>query len=171
MSEPEKATITSKNLPQPPAPSPKIQRRDEPIVAKPLVSPDFTNLKLKNPNIALYWGNRVAGGGQRYEQLKASGFVNATVNDVEAPEFMVKDGAIIFGDLILLKIAKRDYLGALKYNEEKAVSRMRRDSNLTKGQAELRHALGEVPVPPELSKKISMFVPGEKETEDLLGKD
>lgn len=167
--------VTSQNLPTPPAPAgapPPAGAKflgDETIVAKPLSSADFTNLRVKNPNISLRWVNRLAMDGIWYEQMKSMGFVNATVNDVEAPTFLLKDSAIIKGDLILMKIAKKDYLGALKYNVERATDRLTRRLKEEKGKQSLREALAEVGAPPELTKKISAFLPGEKEVEAVVG--
>ena len=173
--KPSPPTITSKNLPTPPVQArpvapvtqPALQATvdsDEPIVAKPLIDPDFTNLKKKNTMISLRWVNRVAGDGMRYEHMKAIGFANATANDVEVPPNMLRDGAIIIGDLILMKIARRDYEGALLHNVEKAVARTRPRAYLSTGKQEMTNALNEVRGTAENKRKIQPFVPGRVES-------
>jgi len=98
----------------------------ENIVAKPLVSQDFTSVKPKNPNLAFYWGNRHVGEptGHRIDELLAVGFRPATPNDCEVPGLSSQDNKFIRGDLMLLCIAKDLYLGALKYNQEVSTQRL-----------------------------------------------
>lgn len=94
------------------------------IVAKPLVGNDFTNVKPKNPNLSFYYA--YTGGnppGTRISQLEAVGFRVATPVDCEVPGLKARENKWINGDLLLLCIAKADYLGALKYNSEVARSR------------------------------------------------
>jgi hypothetical protein len=159
--------ITSKNLPTPPAPATVTVEHDgSPIVAAPLVTPDFTNLKKKNPNIDLRWVNRVAGReelgseGARYGHMKAMGFVNATVNDVEVPPHLLHNGAIVQGDLILMKIDRRIYQGALLDNANKARARTTPRSFLNAGSKQIHDALNEVPGTTENRRKIQPFIPG-----------
>ena len=153
MSEP---TITSKNLPPvqrpggpptiPPGLPPKppsaveVQIPYEQIEAKPLRAPNFVNLWPKNPNISLFFGNRAVGekeSGMRYDQLIAMGFVPAKPDDVfirdpntgtklPCPASICRDGRVMYGDLILLKIGRAEYVGALKWNEQSARQRVRK---------------------------------------------
>src|SRR5882762_8127413 len=140
-------TITSKNLPptvqpaiHPTPPGPKIPEivaaiPYDQIEAKPLRSPNFINLLPTNPNMALFWGNRAVGekeSGLRYDQLIAMGFVPAKPEDVltsvgtNCPPSICRDGRIMYGDLILLKIPRADYVGALKWNEQNARLRVKK---------------------------------------------
>src|ERR1700756_2092693 len=144
MSEP---TITTKNLPpiqQPAAkasippglkPAAEFIIPDDQIVAKPLRAPNFISLKPVNPNLSLFWGNRAVGekeSGLRYDQLIAMGFAPAmpqdvkTMNGLPCPPSICRDGRIMYGDLILLKIPRVDYVGALKWNEQSARQRVRK---------------------------------------------
>src|SRR5229473_2140948 len=149
-------TITSKSLPPtmqpgamktspPPLPakppsSVEVEVPYEQIEAKPLRAPNFINLYPNNPNMSLFWGNRAVGekeSGLRYDQLTAMGFVPAQPIDVfsknpetgqklPCPPSICRDGRIMYGDLILLKIPRADYVGALKWNEQNARSEERR---------------------------------------------
>jgi hypothetical protein len=154
-------TITSKNLPpnqQPgamttsPAVPPKSEVTPPPlsydqIEAKPLRSPNFLNLKPKNPNMSLYFGNRAVGekeSGLRYDQLIAMGFRPAKPEEVltqagqACPSSLSRDGRIMYGDLILLIIPRADYIGATKWNAENAARRVRRF-----GQVPVGHEAGQ----------------------------
>jgi hypothetical protein len=140
MSEP---TITSKNLPQdskttiakPTAFTKEPIVNYDNVVAKPLRTPNFLNLKHRMPNMSLYWGNRAVGEKEsllRYNQLIAMGFQPCKPEEVTdqtgnpCPSELAKDNRVMYGDLILLKIPKKDYLGALKYNEERALARVKK---------------------------------------------
>ena len=148
MSDPQKPpTITSQALPPSQRPSAQTSSPAVPvetvpydqIVAKPLRSPNFINLKPKNGNMSLYWGNRSVGekeSGMRFDQLIAMGFRCAKPDEVlfisptgstnPCPPSLQRDGRIMYGDLILLVIAREDYVGALKWNAENAERRVRR---------------------------------------------
>ena len=103
------------------------------VEARPLQLPDFVNIKPKNPAISLRWVNRsvgVQGSTQRLDEMIYAGFVPATAAEVCMPNGapimtnLIKDGKIIRGDLILMKIAREAYDGALKYNWSRAVARL-----------------------------------------------
>jgi len=105
------------------------------IVAKPLRPPNFMNLKAKNPNMSLFFGNRAVGekeSGMRYDQLITMGFRAAvpvevlTMDGKAVPPSIVRDGRIMFGDLILLIIPKADYIGSQKWNEQTARLRVKK---------------------------------------------
>lgn len=176
--------ITSKNLPTPPLavgqappivnPTPEeaiSQAFDEgSIVAKPLTSPDFTGVKLRNPNLIGRWVNRSAMSGLHFGHMEACGFVPTSPSDV-IPEqavmikAMTKDGRLIYGDLIHMKIPRRDYIGALKFNVESANRRVSRAAQQASFNSELKKATQEasVSVPPALKGKIQSFVPSDSE--------
>lgn len=97
------------------------------IVAKPLTSNDFTRVKPKNNELSFFWANCVAGDpkGSRVDQLLAAGFHVATPVECEVPGLKPNENKWRYGDLLLLTIAKSDYLGALKYNEQVSRERLR----------------------------------------------
>ena len=155
MSETPKA-ITSASLPEgrvafndPNDPYPTVQ-------ARPLQMPDFVNIKSKNPVNALRWCNRVAGEGQRLDQVTYAGFRPAKPDEcympgrdgsqVAIPASMVKDGKILYGDLICMLIERAAYDGALKHNWERAINRMHPKAALGTGKEELNKTLKEVGV-------------------------
>jgi hypothetical protein len=171
-------TITSKNLPPsqhpaglPPKPptSVEVAMPYDQIEAKPLRSPNFINLKPKNPNLCLYWGNRAVGekeSGLRYDQLIAMGFVPAIPTDVTTSEGLVcppsicRDGRIMYGDLILLKIPRADYIGALKWNEQNARLRVKKPGVAIEGDTQKADSrLQPSNVMPNLGKKVTAYVP------------
>lgn len=161
-------TMTSKNLPSStPAStttSPSEQAQilsDDQIVAKPLIDPDFTNLKPKNPNYCFRWVNHIAGGGSRFEKMKASGFRVASYSDVkgEIPSHFKKDNAIINGDLILTIIDRASYVGALKHNQQKAHKRLHKGFAMQQGREQLNQALNEVPGTAANKAKVKLYEP------------
>jgi len=136
--------------PLPPA-SVEVEIPWEQIEAKPLRAPSITNLFPVNPNISLRFVNRSVGEKEsslRYDQCLAMGFIPAEPKDVYMvnPETgkkipilpsLCRDGRIINGDTILMKISRRDYIGALKWNAESAQRRVRRfGSTSTDGKVE-----------------------------------
>jgi hypothetical protein len=196
MSEP---TITSKNLPpvqRPGAvntsplpaipglkPASEVAIPWEQIEAKPLRAPNFMNLKPRNPNMALFFGNRAVGekeSGLRYDQLIAMGFVPAKPDEIltaeghPCPPSICRDGRVMYGDLILLKIPRVDYVGALKWNEQNARLRIRKPGvTLEGGRSE--HQADDARRQPidalaSLPKKVSAYVPPLAEV-DALTKD
>lgn len=169
-------SITSKIIPIPgsvPISVPAMAK-DEPLIAKPLTPPDFTEIirkGQKNHGVTLRLVEKNANGGQRYHQMVSLGFVNATLSDCVVPPFMVKDGAIQYGDLILMKIDRREYEGALLYNQQRAVARMRAPQVAKQANDLVQQELSGSGAPPSMLSKIQVFTPGEKETEALLGKE
>lgn len=169
MPESTPPTLTSKNLPPVQQPSSAVPKVEAPpsysqIEAKPLRSPNFLNLKPKNPNMSLYFGNRAVGekeSGLRYDQLIAMGFRPAKPEEVltlagqACPPSIQRDGRIMYGDLILLIIPRSDYIGATKWNAENAARRVRRFGTTQEtpggtsvtaegGRGETGSALGEI---------------------------
>lgn len=138
-------TLTSKNLPVPgtgvitgaPGKStPGAQQSpaavvisDKEIKAKPLMDPQFTNVISKNPNLSFRWvmredpGNR-AGGTLRYGQMSAVGFEPATPLDCTVPGLSPRDNRWIYGDVILMKMPRDKYIGALKANEQNSINKV-----------------------------------------------
>lgn len=154
--------ITSANAPAPPHSDP-LPVVDEQVIARPLTSPDFTSVVPVNPGIRFRWVNRIHGNegrGGRFEEAKSSGFVPANEKDIKGvvSAHMKRDGCIIYGDLILMKIDRKLYDGALKYNEEQA---RRRVATVTMGQGrkELGQALNEVPGSRENKDKVKLYNP------------
>ena len=96
--------------------------------------------------------------------MKAMGFVNATPTDVEVPSNMLHNGAIIMGDLILMKIDRRIYQGALLDNQNKARARKTPRAFLNAGAKQVKDALNEVPGTAENKRKIQPFIPGRVES-------
>ena len=136
------------------------------IVAKPLISKDFTVVKWKNPNLAGYWANRVAGSpsGTRVYQLESAGFRVAKEADCEVPGLKPNNGQWIYGDLILLCIGRSDYLGALKYNEQVARERLRPEVSAKKGMLEASGMTTKM----FNAKKLAFVQPTEEEKEALF---
>ena len=165
-------TLTSANLPKPPVEkAPPSHELADGIVAKPLVQPNFIGMRPKNANLQFYWGNRSAGGGLRLEELLAKGFVLAKPEDINGcPEGFVKDGKVVYGDLILLKMDKATYLGALRHNHDKATHRASRQGMGERGKRTVNEEARNVSGSADLLKKISTFIPSQAETEGLVGK-
>ena len=162
-------TITSKNLPPELAkPTGKESPTDPPlidddadIVAKPLVSPDFTKLQPTNPAMCLRLINRLALGGQRFEEARVQGFVVCKPSDIKGLTNLmtIKDGNVTYGDLIVMMMPRVDYIGAIKQNEMNARRRVSRASVFGAGQEQLATALNEVPGSRENKSKVKLFQP------------
>ena len=160
-------TITSANIASPAintqakVPDELVVDDDEPIVAKPLVDPDFTKLKPRNKNLVLFWGNRVANNGLRIEDLKARGFKPAMATDFDdPPNALIKDGHIIRGDLMAMLIPRRDYLGQQLYNSQQADRRVSKARVKQDGEKNLQDDLREVGgLPAKYRGKVQMFTP------------
>ena len=199
MSEP---TITSKSLPPamqpgsiktspppPPAglkPAVEVAIPYEQIEAKPLRSPNFLNLVPKNPNMSLFFGNRSVGekeSGLRYDQLISMGFVPAKPEDVltnlgqPCPPSLCRDGRIMYGDLILLKMPRADYIGNQKWNEQNARLRMKKPGVTLDGGGKDHQAADArlqptqaFHIPDAVKNKVSIYVPSLAEV-DAATKD
>src|SRR6266568_3782845 len=188
---PNEPTITSRSLPpamQPGAvktssptpptglkPSVEVAIPYEQIEAKPLRSPNFLDLVPKNPNMSLFLGNRAVGeneSGLRYDQLIAMGFIPAKPEDVTTslghpcPPSLCRDGRIMYGDLILLKMPRADYIGNQKWNEQNARLRVKKPGvTLEGGGKEHQDSDARIQpsqslsVPDMIRNKVSMYVP------------
>ena len=179
-------TITSKNLPQGPpvavhsgsnAVHVAADELDELLEAAPLVVPDFMNLVPAKPDISIRWINFSVGEQKstlRYDQCVAAGFVNAKPEDVKTatgkpvPPSLIKDGKLIIGDVILMKVSRNAYLGALKNNRNKALRRGLQSEVAKQGVNELRSAISKNKPPKDVARKIQPFVPGEAELDAHL---
>lgn len=184
-------TITSKNFtatptpPKPVVPTPEVAIPYEQIVAKPLRAPNFTNLKHRNPNMSLYWGNRAVGekeSSMRYDQLISMGFIPAKpeeimlANGADCPPSLQRDGRVMYGDLILLKMPRADYLGQIKWNEQSARLRVKKpgvtietgaSSDVMSAQEMIRDTndARKNMTAAAFPKKVSTFVPSLAETD------
>lgn len=168
LNSPVPPTLTSKNLP-PVIPPPSAQDKaaavtvdsDADIVAKPLVSPDFTKLQPTNPAMSLRLVNRLALGGQRFEEAKVQGFIVCKQTDIKnMPTLMsVKDGTVTYGDLIVMMMPRINYLGAIKNNELNARKRVSKAAAMGTANEQLASALNEVPGSRENKSKIKLFTP------------
>jgi hypothetical protein len=142
------------------------------VVAKPLAEPGFTNIKLKNQNIRLRGVNRLAGEGLSMMRHEALGFRYVVEADLDGRPlgWAFRDGRFMNGDLILMCIDRGLYDGALKYNEQAALSRVSRKAHEQQGRSLLNSALDEVPATPSLRSKISLFSPPDEQVAALLGR-
>lgn len=182
-------TITSKNLPQPgqaapttptpAAPAKQVLYKD--IIAKPLRTPNFINLKPRNPNISIRWVNCSVGEKEsklRFNQAQAQGFECVEPKDVmdelggPCPSALIRDNRVIYGDLILMKMARVDYIGALKYNEERAIARVKKPGIAMSGSktehqdSEGRELPGAAGFPS--NEKVRVYVPPLTEIENSV---
>src|SRR5882724_544629 len=143
------------------------------IEARPLQLPDFVNIKSRNPAISFRWVNRsvgVMGSTQRLDEMIYAGFVPVKPEEACMPNGkpimlnLIKNGQIIRGDLILMKIDRAQYEGALKYNWERSIARMHPDRQLQTGKKQLANAVSQAGVPRDvgrtLASKLQAFRPG-----------
>jgi len=143
------------------------------VEARPLQLPDFVNVKPKNPGVSFRWVNRSVGvkeSTQRLDEMVFAGFVPVRPDEALMPDGrpimsnLIKDGKIIRGDLILMKIDRKAYEGALKYNWERSVARLHPDRQLQTGRKQLASAVAQQGVPRDvgrtLASKLQAFRPG-----------
>lgn len=143
---------------------------DEAIIAKPLVNSDFMDPKPKNPNVSFRWIEFKAQDGLRLSQAQSQGWQTVVASDLVDPKSPYsRDGGSKFinGDLILMKIDRGRYLGALKHKHQlaaalndptilKTVSAQKATASLAAAGAGRKDVQG----------KISVFTPG---ASDLVG--
>jgi hypothetical protein len=95
------------------------------IVARPMTLPDFVNVPLANPTLAARW---IFTDRRRFAQAKAQGWRVAQKRDVKPGyaalvPFEEEGGTkYINGDLILMVIDRKIYLGALRYKHQVAAA-------------------------------------------------
>ena len=146
---------------------------DDTIIAKPLsMGEGFFGLKPKNPDVilrAIAFNVSTNDGPSylRYEQAKSQGYANATVADVAGtvPTSFVHDSGqrICNGDLIMMKISRSLYRGALKWKDQQAIRATKRIGAIDQGNAEIRKAMEETNMPPRLARKLQPFSPSPSE--------
>lgn len=149
------------------------------VEARPLQLPDFVNVRPKNPAVSFRWVNRavgIAGSTQRLDEMVFAGFVPVKPEEavlpnpkvpggyVAIPGNLIKNGQIIRGDLILMKIDRVAYDGALKYNWLRSIQRMAPERQLQTGKKQLATAVTQAGVPRDvgrtLASKLQAFRPG-----------
>jgi hypothetical protein len=139
------------------------------IEARPLSLPDFVNIKPRNPSHSFRWVNRavgVAASTQRLDEMIYAGFVPVKPEEALMPgnkpimSNLIKNGQIIRGDLILMKIDRVAYEGALKYNFERSIARMHPDRQLQTGKKQLATAVAGTGAPRTIAAKLQAFRPG-----------
>lgn len=152
------------NVPVPAA----ILNAAEELIAKPLVAPAFDEqVRLLNPGLTKRWVNRSTMGGARLAEMQYAGFRPAKPGvdvDVKGCEYLVHNGAIIYMDCILMVISRNVYDAALRYNEQRAVARTKRTEHPRDVQTEFANQTGAIP---ELTRKVRMYNPGGKDTENM----
>lgn len=95
------------------------------IIARPMTLPDFCNVPLVNPNLSPRW---IFTDRRRYAQAKAQGWRNAKKADIKPgyaalTPFEEEGGTkYINGDLILMVIDRKIYLGALRFKHQVAAA-------------------------------------------------
>src|SRR5579859_1447283 len=138
----------------------------EDIRAIPLVAPDFTNPELKNPDVIGRWIEFKARDGFRYQQALSQGYVPVTLSDLKDPNDLkvyCKEAGTkyINGDVILMKIDRRRYYGALKHRfmQSAALSDPAVQQAVARAQAQsgLANSRG----------KMSAFAPNAADLEDV----
>jgi hypothetical protein len=141
------------------------------IVAQPLVSPDFTNPQPANPNVVFRWIEFKARDGFRFQQCLAQGYAVAKITDIKDGErfraYNRENGTkFINGDVILMKIDRGRYLGALKdrYMKTQAMTDPAVANAITSASAshEMRSAAGRVN-----AGKMTAFSPGAADLKDI----
>lgn len=132
------------------------------IVAKSLGQNHNLEPKILRKEYAYRWVNRLSDNGGRYTNCLHQGFVNATVKDVQIlNESMVKDGHIIVGDLILMKMPKLQYFQHIKKNAVQAEASVSPKALKAVGTQEGNKAIGSVGAPRsyDISSKVSFYHP------------
>lgn len=103
---------------------------DSSIEARPLQLPGIGQIRPKNTEYAYYWVRLKRGNNPdhtRYMQMKAAGYSNATLEDVDPMANSVNassdGGEITCGvDLILMKAHPSVHYGALKFHQQRAIN-------------------------------------------------
>jgi len=93
------------------------------IVARPLTLPDFVDVPLVNPGLVARW---IFTDRRRFSQAKAQGWRVAKKTDVK-PGYLSpyeEEGGTKYvnGDLVLMVIDRKIYLGALRYKHQVAAA-------------------------------------------------
>jgi hypothetical protein len=134
----------------------------EGAAAAPLLSAAMDQVKPKNKAMQLRWINRYCGEKTpylRYEQALAQGWVACRPTDVEViPPGCLKDDRIQTQDVILCMMPRAQYLGALRFNNER-VNRAVTRSGLGVAEESLRTDFAKEGVSRKADGKVSVFVP------------
>jgi hypothetical protein len=127
-----------------------------------------------NSDLIIRWINRVAGEGLRLNSMVYAGFELYRPDELKMkdgsklPSMMIKDGKVMFGDLIAAKMSKAKYYGALKHNAEVAyasANRMRvSQEDLDKVNREIHRN-----APNEIRSKVQAFIPTDAELKSKVG--
>lgn len=103
---------------------------DTSIEARPLTLPTSSKIRLKDTNYVIYRVRRKNGEGgdkTRYMELRAAGYSNVTLDDIENPEDLTAHVSadkteITEGiDLVWMKAKKEIHYGAMKFHMERAL--------------------------------------------------
>lgn len=149
------------------------------IEAKPMHAPAFDQIRKKNQNIEIRWVNRFVNGAtaplMRYEQMLAMGWVPVKVNidaktgEASSPDVFIpigcaiKDGCIQNYDVILMKIDRARYIGAMRYNNERVNKAVQRPGVIAGANENLKQDLAREGALGKSRGKVSTFIPGERD--------
>jgi hypothetical protein len=160
---PAAKTITSAGVTnmKPPIPTvSEVEIPDSQIEARPLTLPGAFNIKLKNPNLSARGVNFVVQRGQRLTEAKVLGYrVAQQIDVVTAPGWSWIDGAFRMGDLMLMVMGRREYIGAIKSNEETSLRRASRKKLSQHDQQDI-HAATQSRVAPSNREYVKERVEG-----------
>lgn len=154
---------TPAGMPTSPGPADILQGE---IVARPLTKPG-NKLVSKNPSLSFRWVFRGSvnipngAGAHRLDEMESLGFEYATPADCDVVGLKPRDGRFIMGDLILMKMARSDYEGALKYNESLSTAHLTPKATIARGASMLAQELASVPGNIQDKRKITMMTEAE----------
>jgi hypothetical protein len=143
--------------------------------ASPLVTQNLIEKIVPiNPELDIRWLNRVAGDGLRLNSMIYAGFELYKPEELKMkdgskiPAMMLKDGKVMFGDLIAGKMTKVKYRGAKRHNYEVALASANRmavdQSVVNKVNTEIHRG-----VPNEIRSKVQAFIPSPEEIKSKVG--
>lgn len=94
------------------------------IVARPLMTPEVSSIRVKNLEYVYRWVNKSSSNGRWYNLRRSQGFVNATTDDIDVlgGDATATNGEITAGDLILMKIRADLHDAHIKSNMLKAIA-------------------------------------------------
>lgn len=136
----------------------------ESIVAIPRTLMSQLDVQAKDPAVAFRWVNHKGNEGQQYFNSQTWGFVNATPDDVKGfwdkQKIKYQDGAMTFGDLTLMKIAKKTLWGYYKNNVISADRNISRTNVHQEALKEARQEMGASGIPSNILKqKVGFYIP------------
>lgn len=171
---PDQPALTSKNMNTTPVVDKPGSFNEDEIEARPLAMPTFTDIKHKNPMVALRWikfgDSDVAR--QRFMEATYQGYVPVKPDEVVGPfTSHIRDGHIIYGDLICCKMDRRTYTAAKKDKNQRATDLVDKKVRNARGQHSLRSEAGSVNAPHSLLNKLTVFTPTDVELQALVGQD